>query len=193
MKEIKQQAKWIRLARWLHRKLAVALFIFFLLIALTGLLLGIKKQTGLLAPTQKGSSADLTTWLPVATLQQKANSYLHDSVAKDLDIELDRIDIRPDKGIAKFVYKNHYHGLQLDCTTGALLSVESRSSDFIENLHDGSIIDNVFGTGGEQVKVSYTVIMGLSLLLLVISGMWLWYGPKRIRKMKRGTTENKSG
>lgn len=185
MTAIKKQAKWIRASRWLHRKIAIALFFFFLLISATGVLLGTKKQTGLLAPTQKGSSADLSAWLPVDSLQKNANRYLRDSVSKDLSVELDRIDIRPGKGIAKFIYKNHYSGLQLDGTTGKLLSIETRSSDFIENLHDGSILDDLFGTGDEQIKVSYTVIMGLSLLLLVLSGLWLWYGPKRLRSAKR--------
>lgn len=175
----------MRLFRWLHRKIAIPLLLFFFIISLTGLLLGIKKQTGLLAPTQKGSSSNPAGWLPVDELNAKATKYLHDSVSKDLSTELDRIDIRPSKGIAKFIYAGHYWGLQLDCTTGELLSIEKRSSDFIEDLHDGSIIDSWFNTGNEQVKVVYTVAMGLSLLLLIISGFWLWYGPKRIRNLKR--------
>ena len=180
----KSQAKWVRLFRWLHRKIAIPLLIFFFIISLTGFLLGIKKQTGLLAPTQKGSSSNVSQWLPVAELSARATKYLHDSVSKDLSTELDRIDIRPSKGIAKFIYVDHYWGLQLDCTTGELLSIERRSSDLIENIHDGSIVDRLLGSN-EKAKVAYTVIMGLSLLLLVISGFWLWYGPKRIRQMKR--------
>lgn len=181
---LKKQARWIRLFRWLHRKLAVALFIFFLVISVTGVLLGIKKQTGLLAPTQKGTSNDAAEWLSIDSLQKNANRFLLDSVSKDLDIELDRIDIRPDKGIVKFVYKHHYHGLQLDLKTGELLSIEKRKSDFIEHLHDGSLMDRLSGTS-EQFKVGYTVIMGLSLFLLILSGIWLWYGPKRIRYLKK--------
>ena len=183
--KILQQAKWIRRFRWLHRKIAIALFIFFLVISVTGILLGIKKQTGLLAPTQKGVSADLSKWLPADSLRKIANRYLLDSVSKDLSTDLDRIDIRPDKGIAKFIYKDHYIGLQLDCATGDLLSVEKRKSDFIENLHDGSLVDRLLGTD-EGFKVGYTVIMGLSLFMLILSGLWLWYGPKRIRQLKKG-------
>ena len=58
-------------------------------------------------------------------------------------------------------------------------------SDFVESLHDGSILDDLFGTGGEQFKAGYNTIMGLSLFLLTASGFWLWYGPKRLRKDKR--------
>jgi hypothetical protein len=77
--------------------------------------------------------------------------------------------------------------LQLDCTTGELLSIEKRSSDLIENIHDGSIVDKLLGSN-EKAKVGYTAIMGLSLLLLIISGFWLWYGPKKIRQQKRNRT-----
>lgn len=193
MSTTKQQAKWIRLYRWLHRKLAIALFVFFIVIAVTGLLLGIKKQTGLLAPTQKGMSSDLSAWLPANTLRLKAEAYLRDSVSVALSTDLDRMDVRPDKGIVKFIYKDHYWGLQLDCTTGELLSVEKRTSDFIEALHDGSILDDLLGTNGEQIKVSYMVITGVSLLLLILSGLWLWYGPRRIRKQKRTQIKNTGG
>ena len=189
MKNTKQQAKWIRWFRWLHRKIAIFLFVFFLIISITGLLLGIKKQTGLLAPTQKGVSSDLSSWLSVDSLKKNAVRYLHDSVSPTFSATIDRIDIRPDKGIIKFTFKNHFKGLQLDGTTGKLLSIETRKSDFIEKIHDGSILDKIFGTGGDQVKVSYTVIMGCSLFLLILSGLWLWYGPKRLRKQRKSTHE----
>ncbi|HEX7844158.1 MAG TPA: PepSY-associated TM helix domain-containing protein [Chitinophagaceae bacterium] len=188
MSDTKKQARWIRTFRWLHRKIAIALFVFFLLISVTGILLGLKKNVGLLAPTQKGISADLSTWLPVDSLQKIAVQLLRDSVSADLSTELDRIDIRPDKGIVKFVFKDHYNGLQLDGTTGKLLLIEKRKSDFIEDLHDGSVLDNLFGTNDEQVKVGYTLIMGISLFMLVLSGLWLWFGPKLLRRSRRQKT-----
>jgi uncharacterized iron-regulated membrane protein len=185
MMQLKKQAKWVRLSRWLHRKVALALFIFFFIISATGILLGIKKHTGLLAPTKKGVSSNITEWLSIDSLQKNAGTYLRDSVSAELSADLDRIDIRPEKGIAKFVYKNHYWGLQLDCKTGSLLLIEKRTSDFIENIHDGSIVDDLLGTSNEQIKLGYTILMGSSLLLLILSGLWLWYGPKRIRNIKR--------
>jgi hypothetical protein len=180
-----QQAKIIRGFRWLHRKIAVALFIFFLLISITGLLLGIKKHSGLLAPTQKGASSNLSDWLSFDSLHKNAVRYLHDSVSADLSGDVDRMDVRPSKGIIKFSFKGHYTGLQLDGTTGQLLLVEKRKSDFIEDLHDGSILDDLFGTSDEQIKLGYTIVMGISLLMLVLTGMWLWYGPKKLRKDRK--------
>jgi uncharacterized iron-regulated membrane protein len=181
----KIHARWIRLSRWLHRKIAIPLLVFFFLVSLSGLLLGLKKNTGLLAPTQKGVSADMAGWLSMDSLGKIALAAYRDSISPKGG-EIDRIDVRPDKGIAKFSFKGGgYWGVQLDCTSGKLLLVEKRHSDFIEDLHDGSIIDNLFGTSGEEIKVVYTTILGLSLLLLVLSGFWLWYGPKKIRYRKR--------
>jgi len=185
MSNTKQQAKLIRWFRKVHRKIAIFLFAFFLIISISGILLGIKKQTGLLAPTKQGTSKDLSTWLSIDSLLKNAIRFLYDSVSTNLSAIVDRIDVRPDKGIVKFKFKEHFNGLQLDGATGELLLIEKRRSDFIEKLHDGSILDGIFGTGGDQLKVSYTVIMGLSLFMLVITGMWLWYGPKRLRKVKR--------
>lgn len=181
----KKQAAFIRWFRLIHRKIAIFLFVFFFIIALTGLLLGWKKNVGLLAPTQKGASADPAGWMKMDSLATLAKNYLLDSVDKGLSTELDRIDIRPGKGIAKFIYLKHYWGLQLDCTTGELLSIEKRSSDFIEDLHDGSILDNIFGTSDEDIKLGYTTVMGICLIMLTVTGFWLWYGPKRLRKSRQ--------
>lgn len=157
MNNIKKQTRWIRWFRWLHRKIAIFLFVFFFIISITGILLGTKKQTGLLAPTQKGKSSDLSDWLPVDSLHKIAIRILHDSLYPGLSTKLDRIVIRPQKGVVKFVFDNHYHGLQLDGVTGKVLLLEKRRSDFIENIHDGSIIDKIMGTNSEQAKVSYSL------------------------------------
>ena len=76
-----------------------------------------KKKTGLLAPTQKGVSSNPGDWLSVDSLHKLAVKYLHESVDEGLSPELDRVDIRPSRGIVKFVFMNHYSGLQLDCTS----------------------------------------------------------------------------
>jgi uncharacterized iron-regulated membrane protein len=178
----KQQAKVLRTFRKVHRITGALLFAFFFIVAITGLLLGWKKQTGLLPESRKGVSSHSKDWLPIDSLQAKADAYLLDSVSPGLSPKMDRIDIRPDKGMVKFVYADHYWGLQLDCTTGALLQIDKRASDFIEQIHDGSIIDHEF-TGKDIFKLIYTFIMGIALLIFTITGFWLWYGPKRMRKM----------
>ena len=147
-------------------------------------MLGWKKHSnGLILPkSYKGTSTNLKDWLPVDSLHTIACAILHDSVSKDLSLELERIDIRKDKGMVKFVFIDHFWGIQLDGATGQLLHIERRNSDIIENIHDGSILDYYFGTTGEQIKLVYTSVMGLALFTFTITGFWLWYGPKRMRK-----------
>lgn len=179
-----QQAKTLRIFRKVHRLTGAFLFVFFFFIAVTGLLLGWKKHSGnlLLPKSQKGTSTNLKDWLPMDSLHKNACHYLRDSVSSDLSLELERIDIRKDKGMVKFVFEEGFWGIQLDGATGKLLQVERRRSDFIEKIHDGSILDLYFGTPNGEIKLVYTTIMGLALLVFTVTGFWLWYGPKRMRK-----------
>ena len=147
-------AKILRKVRKVHRTSGALLFSFFFIVAITGLLLGWKKNSnGLILPqSQKGVSTELKDWLPLDTLQNIAFKALIDSIDKNIDLELQRIDARPDKGMVKFVFNNHYWGIQLDGSTGDILAVTKRRSDFFENIHDGSIVDIIFGTKGEIIK-----------------------------------------
>jgi uncharacterized iron-regulated membrane protein len=188
--KVKKQAKFLRFIRKIHRTLGAVLFIFFFFISVTGILLGWKKNTGgiIQAKSYSGISTDFKHWLSVDSLHTIACNVLRDSVSKGLSQELDRIDIKKNKGMIKFIFVEDFWGIQLDGTTGKLLHIEERRSDFIEKVHDGSILDYYLGTTGDQIKLLYTSIMGISLLMFTITGFWLWYGPKRMRKGKRATT-----
>jgi uncharacterized iron-regulated membrane protein len=179
----KKQAKLIRLFRKIHRATGALLFAFFFIVAVTGLLLGWKKNSGglILADTKKGSSANLKDWLPLDTLHQNAAKIAHEKIDPALSLDLDRIDVRQDKGSVKFVFTDGYWGVQLDGATGELLQIERRRSDFIENIHDASILDKYLHGNG-YIKLFYTTVMGVALLVFTITGFWLWYGPKRMKK-----------
>lgn len=181
------QAKILRIFRKVHRATGAMLFIFFFIIALTGILLGWKSHSeNLISPqSYKGSSSNLQEWLPVDSLHKKAIIILKDSISSDLSSELDRIDIRKDKGMVKFIFENHTWEIQLDGATGAVLNIGKRHSDFIEDLHDGSVLDTWFNTSTKPFRVVYNSIMGLALLLFTITGFWLWYGPKRLKKHRK--------
>tara|TARA_Y100000994_G_scaffold237833_1_gene229802 strand:- start:602 stop:1105 length:504 start_codon:yes stop_codon:yes gene_type:complete len=163
------------------------LFVFFFIIGVTGLILGWKKNSnGIILPkSYVGTSISLQDWLPINTLQDIAFKTMQDSIDKNIDLELQRIDIRPQKGMVKFVFNNHYWGIQLDGSTGDVLAITKRRSDFFENIHDGSILDIIFKTKGEIIKLVYTSIMGLALIIFTLTGFWLWYGPKLIKKNKK--------
>lgn len=182
-----RQARIIRLFRKLHSQTAIVLMLAFFVMATTGILLGWKKNAGslLLAPTQTGTSANLDEWLTIGQLTEAATAYMRDSIPGNKSAEVDRIDVRPSKGIVKFTFNDHYTGLQVDGATGSILLVEQRRSDLIEHIHDGTLADRIFPNHSGWFKLVYTTIMGLALLLFVITGFWIWAGPKRMRRLTR--------
>ncbi len=182
-KQRKRAADILRISRKIHRLTGAFLFAFFFIIAVTGLLLGWKKNSGgyILPDTTKGVSKNLNDWKPVGELQENAVEILKREVSPDISTEVDRLDIRPDKGIVKFSFKEHLWEIQLDGATGELTQIGRRNSDFIESIHDGSILDYYVDTDYGQIKLLYTTVMGIALLIFTITGFWLWLGPKRYR------------
>ncbi|MFK7818230.1 MAG: PepSY domain-containing protein, partial [Planctomycetaceae bacterium] len=91
--------------------------------------------------------------------------------------DIDRIDVRPSKGIAKIQCANRWE-LQVDLSSGELLSSTYRRSDFIESLHDGSFFS-------DEAKLWVFFPNGLVLLGLWFSGAWLWYIPFAAKRKKK--------
>ncbi len=166
----------LRKFRSLHHWVGISVLAFLLITSLTGVLLGWKKNVDTLQPpTQKGTSSDLTTWVSFDRVANTAHHAL-DSVAA-LSATIEKLDVRINKGIIKVIYLNYWE-VQVDGKTGKALSVAKRPSDWIERIHDGSIISDSF-------KLFYTNYIGWCLVLLSVSGFWLWYGPKKIRRRKQ--------
>jgi len=166
----------LRQFRTWHRFIGTGLGFFVIIMSITGILLGWKKNVDLLQPPeQKGTSSDLTQWVTVESIVQSASHAVDSVVGRT--IEVDKLDVRPSKGIIKVLFKEGYWEVQVDGTTGKSLSVMQRHTDWIEQLHDGSIINDF-------VKLTYSNIIGWGVLILTLSGFWLWYGPKMVKKMK---------
>jgi uncharacterized iron-regulated membrane protein len=166
----------LRQFRSLHKWIGISVALFMLITSITGVMLGWKKNVELLQPpTFKGESTDVTKWISFETVSQSA---LHaiDSVTHE-ENSIDRLDVRYDKGIIKVLFTKGYWEVQVDATSGKVLSVAKRHADWIEHIHDGSIISELF-------KLIYTNYIGWGLLILSITGFWLWYGPRAIRKAK---------
>lgn len=185
MTKRKKQAKILRDFRKIHRYSGVSLFVFFFVISITGLLLGWKKDSKelLLPNTYQGTSSNLKDWKSIDLLHQQVADYLIKNVANHDSFEVDRIDVRKEKGIAKFIFTNR-NEVQIDGATGQILSFQKRHSDLIENIHDGSIIDIYFNLNGTPVKLIYTTVMSIALFIFTVTGFWLWYGPKRMRSQR---------
>ena len=147
--------------------------------ALTGILLAFKKDVDVLQPPSvKGSSKDLTEWLPVAQIHDRAMAGLTAAQPEAaVDNGIDRMDYRPGKGMIKVLFEHGNWEVQGDGATGNILSVAKRHSDWIERLHDGSIIADWF-------KLISMNLLGWGLLLMTLSGLWLWYGPKVVKRLR---------
>lgn len=172
----------MRITRKVHRYSGVLLFVFFFVMAITGLALGWKKNSGdlIMPPTQQGAETEMVTWLPLDTLSFLATGALLEQ--RGLLSEIDRVDVRPGKRVMKFLFKQRQLEVQLDPANGQVLSVGRRHADWIEQVHDGSIVDDALGIPNGIFKVFYNTVMGLALVVFTLTGFWLWYGPKRMRR-----------
>ena len=169
----------LRQFRSIHKWIGISVALFMLVASITGVMLGWKKNVELLQPaTLKGGTLDVTKWVNFEKISQSALSAI-DSVTNEKN-SIDRLDVRFDKGIIKVLFTKGYWEAQVDAATGKTLSVAQLHADWIEHIHDGSIINDFF-------KLIYTNYIGFGLLFLSITGFWLWYGPKRIRKAKQGS------
>ncbi len=176
---LQRYIKSLRKFRVWHRLLGLSLSLLVVVSAITGIFLALKKDIPAIQPsTQKGISKDLHQWLPMYKLDSLAQLALIAKDSSQKDNLVNRIDVRPSKGIAKVIFKKGYWEVQLDGVSGEVKSVERRHSDWIEALHDGSIIGDLF-------KLISMNFLGIGLTLLVGSGLWLWYGPKKIRRLKK--------
>ncbi|WP_339608879.1 PepSY-associated TM helix domain-containing protein [uncultured Roseivirga sp.] len=168
--------KSIRSYRQIHKTLGLFIVLFLIISSITGLILGWKKNIDVLQPpTQSGETLNISEWHPVHRLAEVSLQAV-DSLGLNAS-NFDRIEYRPTKGIAKVIFDTGSWEVQVDAKTLEVYSVAKRNSDWIEQIHDGSIISELF-------KLISMNVLGIGLLVLSISGIWLWYGPRKIRKLK---------
>ena len=117
-------------------------------------------------------------WISVDQFASLAYQGLIAQFPDQKDNAVDRIDVRPSKGIAKVIFEKGSWEVQIDGRTGSVLSVAKRHSDWIEALHDGSIISDWF----KLISMNY---LGFGVILLIISGVYLWWGPRKVRFSRR--------
>ncbi|MCC9138433.1 PepSY domain-containing protein [Pontibacter silvestris] len=168
----------LRNYRVFHKYLGLILMLLLIISSATGFLLGWKKDVDLLQPpTQKGQTTDLKQWIPLAQMAAVAYMAL-DSAVHVSNNPIDRIEARPEKGMVKILFGQGYWEVQLDGSTGKVLSVARRHSDWIEKVHDGSIVSDF-------IKLLSMNVLGLGLLALTVTGFTLWFYPRRIRQLKQ--------
>lgn len=164
--------------RRLHRWGAVAIGVPFLLIIGTGLLLQVKKQVAWVQPPELRTEVRAPS-VPYDRLLALAREVPEAGISSWDDV--DRIDVRPGKGILKLIGTNQWE-IQMDIATGAVLQVAYRRSDFIETLHDMSWIHS-------SAKLWLGVPVGLIVLGLWATGAYMWSVHYRGRKRGRQAQE----
>jgi uncharacterized iron-regulated membrane protein len=155
------------------------------LVGVTGLLLTWKDELRL-KPSSAKVAAENRPLIPLQIIEDNAVAYIE---TLQLSSEINRIDYRPNKGIAKIRFEQHFTELQIDCYTGAILSEKTRTADIIEMIHDGSIIDYLFSSSSSTVKLVYSTFTSLGLLFLSLSGFVLWLRPRQMKKLKNSGTK----
>ncbi|MDX1678709.1 PepSY-associated TM helix domain-containing protein [Arsukibacterium sp.] len=163
-----------QLSRQLHLWFALAIIIPSLIVFGSGILLQVKKQFDWVQPpTMTGTST-----APAISFQQILQ--VAQSVP-ELEVsewqQIDRIDVRPDKGIMKVVASNRWEA-QIDARTGDILHVAYRRSDIIESIHDGSWF-------AESAKLWLFLPAGILLFLMWCSGAVLLVTTLKSKLKKR--------
>jgi uncharacterized iron-regulated membrane protein len=138
-----------------------------LVIILSGLLLQAKKQSTWVQPAEQRG----TGTVPVISLEQMLDrvKQVPDMSVAGWD-DVNRIDFRPGRGVAKVWLQNGYE-VQVDLGTGRVLQVAYRRSDLIESIHDGSFF------AGDWTKLGLFLPTGLTVLLLWLGGAWMFWVP----------------
>ncbi|MCH2191003.1 MAG: PepSY domain-containing protein [Gammaproteobacteria bacterium] len=123
--------------RLVHKWLSIVVAIPLLVVFVTGILLLTKKQLDFIQPpTARGQGSEPT--ISFRQILSTANSVTQAQISDWSDV--DRLDVRPSKGIVKIRSKNSIE-IQIDSQTGTILHVAKRRSDLIESIHDGTFFE----------------------------------------------------
>lgn len=160
----RKKIRWNSLNRKIHYWGSVACVLPLLIIVVTGFFLIFKKESDWVQPsTQKGQGDFPTiTFEKVLQISSEVEGF---GVKKWSDI--DRLDVRPKKGVIK-IRANNRNELQIDHQTGAVLHLAYRRSDLIEEIHTGKFF------GGNIISLGVFFPSGIILLVLIITGMYLF-------------------
>ncbi|MHC4514678.1 MAG: PepSY domain-containing protein [Planctomycetota bacterium] len=159
-----------------HKWTGIILGIVFLQFAVTGFLLLLKKEYAWIQPpTQAGAEGGTGDFITLQELFARVFSCQHPDF-KSLE-DIDRVDFRPGKRIHKVRSKHNYAEIQVDAVTGAVLSEDWRTSDLLEQMHDGQFY-------ARWLHNYFMPLVAVALAFLVLSGLYLWLFPLLRKKLR---------
>jgi uncharacterized iron-regulated membrane protein len=155
--------KLSKLNRDVHRWASALVALPMVIVIVSGVILQLKRESAWIQPTtQVGSSGEL-----LLSFDQilEISRLIPEAQVKSWN-DIDRLDVRPGKGVLKVRCKNRWE-IQLDTKTGEVLRVAYRRSDLIESIHDGSFFHDSF-------KRRVFLPAGVILLVVWATGIYLF-------------------
>lgn len=164
---------FIRTNRAIHKWASIVIALPLLMVFITGILLLTKKEFAFLQPpTTRGEAAipsiSFDRVLSVAATVEQAQIDNWD--------DIDRLDVRPGKGIIK-IRSNNLIEIQIDSHTGEVLQVAKRRSDFIESIHDGTFFQ-------KNANLWLMLPVAITAITLAITGLIMFFTPY-VRRRRR--------
>ncbi len=166
-----------KINRKIHYWTSVIIMVPVLIIFCTGVLLQMKKHWNWVQPTEHqgtGTTPNLNFEGILAIIRG----------VPELGVsgwdDINRLDVRPGRGVVKVLLHNGWEA-QIDLGTGRVLHTAYRRSDLIESLHDGSFF------AGKWSKLGLFLPTGVALLLLLATGLGMWFPFSRSRKRRKTT------
>jgi len=159
--------------RLVHKWASIVIAIPLLVVFITGILLLTKKEFAFIQPpTARGEGV-----IPNVSFEQVlsiANTIERAQISGWQDI--DRLDVRPSKGIIKIRGRNQFE-IQIDSRTGDILHVAKRRSDFIESIHDGTFLE-------KNANLWLMLPVAITALLILVTGIIMFFIPY-LKKKRR--------
>lgn len=159
--------KFTKLNRTVHNWISIFIAMPLLLVIVSGLFLMFKKDVEWIQPPSVRGESTQTPMVSHDDLLKSATSVEQTKDLKWSDFE--RIDYKTDRGMVKFMTVEGWE-IQVDTTTGSVLSVKERRSDFFEKLHDGTYF-------GDWVKYYILIPSAFCLFTLWITGLYMFIYP----------------
>lgn len=165
---------WKRFWRQVHYWGAIVIALPLLIVIVSGLFLQLKKDVAWVQPpTARGSTSDLA----ISFERILAAAMTVEEAAISSWDDVDRLDVRPSKGIVKVRGKNRWE-VQVDASTAEVVQVAFRRSDLIESIHDGSWFH-------DKAKLWLFLPTAVILLGLWFTGIYLFILPYQAKWTKR--------
>lgn len=162
------------LNRKVHYWLSLVTALPVLVMVVSGLLLHLKKDVAWIQPPERRGQGGPPAVSMEAILA--ASRGVPEAGIRGWE-DVQRVDLRPGKGMLKVIGKGGFE-IQVDAVTGEVLQSAYRRSDFFEALHDGSYFH-------DAVKRWIFLPAGAALLILWITGFLLFFLPFLARWRRR--------